>query len=119
MVWLKSFFGVAPRFFGVIFPVVQEFGLKDFGEIHLCNEVVDFIGVDDDHQVFLAFCLPAFKLTYKRFDVGVGFVAPGLVEESPHVEIFLVGNDKLSLEMLDHLSKRYLQRLDADRIYRR
>ena len=76
---------------------------------------IEFIGVDDENQIVMAFDLPAFDLMYVGLDVGFWCVASGLVEENPHVEFFLVGNDKLSLEMLDHLSKRYLQRLDASK----
>ena len=64
--------------------------------------MVEFIGVDDDDEFVLAFGLPAFELPGEGCDVGVGCVAPRLVEEGPNVVLLLVGNDVKSLELLDN-----------------
>ena len=55
--------------------------------------MVDFIGVSDDDKVVLTFGLPTFDLVGEGCDVGVGCVAPRLLEEVLHVELLLVGND--------------------------
>ena len=68
----------------------------------MSDEVVDFIGVGDDEEFVLAFGLLGFDLIGEGFDVGVGCVAPKLVEEGPHVELLIVGNDIPCSELLDH-----------------
>ena len=64
--------------------------------------MVNFIGVGGDDEVVFSFGLPTFKLTGEGCDVGVGCIAPRLVEESLHVDLILVGNDITCLELLEH-----------------
>ena len=98
----ELFFGGYPIFVCAVFPVVQEPGLEDVGEVHLSNKAVDFIGVGDDDKVVLAFGLPTFELMGKGRDVVFRCVTPRLVEEGLHIELLIVGNDVPSPELLDH-----------------
>ena len=68
----------------------------------MSDEVVDFIGVGDDVKVVFTFGLTEFELTGEGRDVGVGSVAPKIVEESLNIELLLVGNDVPISELLDH-----------------
>jgi len=67
-----------------------EFGLEDVGEVHLRNEVVNFISVGDDDEVVLAFDLTAVDLTGKGCNVQVGSIATRLVKKGLNVQVFLV-----------------------------
>ena len=91
-----------PRLVVALLPVVQKFGFEQVAGIHMCHEVVHFVGLGDCEPMFLVLDLANFKLVGKGCDVGVGCVAPGIKEVRLDGELFLDRDDLPRLELLNH-----------------
>ena len=61
-----------------LFTVIQKCGFEQVAGVHLCHEVVHFVGLGDCDPIVLAFNLAHVYLARKGCDVEIGCVAPGI-----------------------------------------
>ena len=93
----------APKILVVaLLQVVQKIGFKHFAGIHMCHEVVQFVGLGDCDPMVLSLDLAPIQLSGEGCYMGIGCVAPGFEEVRLDGERFLGHDDVPHLELLDH-----------------